>query len=75
MEDLKDCKNAVTWIQLQYLGISDVVNVDLSGSFPRGCAVYVKEGYEGIYFNTHSSGNPETDSRQVCKAEAIGLFL
>ena len=34
--------------------------------------MYVEEELEGISFNKHSTGNPESDSRQVCKAAVKG---
>ena len=74
VEDLNECKNAVKWIQTQYVGIpSDVSELD-SASDPRGCSVYVQEDYEEISFNTHSSGSAESDFRQVCKEEVKGTL-
>jgi hypothetical protein len=69
VEDLNECINAETWIQSEYAEIPSGVLEVVRADYPRGCSVYFDEGWEGISFNTHSSGSPEADTRQVCKEE------
>ena len=62
----------MTWIQSKYEDIPRVVNEEIADDYPKGCSVLVLKDHDyGIYFNTHSSGNPDEDYRQVCKEEAI----
>ena len=67
IDDLNECKNAVSWIQTLYEGTVGDVNMVSDKLHPRGCNVFVhKNDSYGIFFNTDPSDKPNEYSRQVC---------
>ena len=44
------------------------------GDFPRGCVLFVMEGWKSINFNSHPSGKLNLEFRQVCKEGKKGML-
>ena len=74
VDDFRDCEAAVPQIRLEYTNIPREVEEQNEADYPRGCYVYVDEGYEGIVFNHHASGKSNSYSRQVCMVAVKGTF-
>ena len=73
LENLEECKKALTTIESLYPDIPIEINEENVGEFTKGCYVFTIKGFDyGVYFNKHPSGTPNMDSRQVCKQETNG---
>ena len=72
IDDLNGCETAITWIQSQYAHIDTEIKVEKFEDGPSGCSVFTD--VESICFNTHPSGKPNIDHRQVCKAIVKGML-